>query len=224
MLLPLVVAPIYEIPESSSVSIRSRVSQKSYTTRTERFFDALIIPWLTLRRTWMLSLILFAFCLFSTLLIRSVVAATVVAGFVGISWAVATWAPFAIISAEISKRDAIRRANRFSRNVIDPGDGEDSGDQAGVILGIHNVSIAAPQVVATLGSSIIFKFFQKPRGTPGDNSVAVVFAAGGIFVLVSAFISTRLAEEKDLPTAPVLGNGRPRPVSRGASFGNGLEY
>lgn len=223
VLLPLIVAPIYEVPESSSMSIRSRASQKSYTTRTERFFEAFIIPWLTLRRTWMLSLILFAFSLFTTLFIRSVVAATIVAGFVGVSWAVATWAPFAIISAEISKRDAIRRARRLSRHVIDPGDPDDNADQAGVILGIHNVSIAAPQVIATLGSSIIFKFLQKPRGTPGDNSVAVVFAAGGFFVLVSAFMSTRIAEEKDLPLARVPGSGRPRPVSR-ASFGNGLEY
>ena len=43
-------------------------------------------------------------------------------------------------------------------------------DQAGVVLGIHNVAIAAPQVVASLVSSLIFKSLQKPRGVAGDQS------------------------------------------------------
>ncbi|KAI9746322.1 MAG: hypothetical protein M1818_000034 [Claussenomyces sp. TS43310] len=222
VLLPFIVAPTYQNLVSSGVSAASRSSQKLYTNRTERFLERLVIPWLSLRRTWMLSLLLFGLCLISTLLIRSVTAATVLAGIVGVSWAVTTWAPFAIISSEISKRDATRRAQRLSREIIDPGD--DNGDQAGVILGIHNVSIAAPQVLATLGSSVIFKFLQKPRGTPGDNSVAAVFAAGGVFVLFSAFIASRLAEEKELPPSHLLGSSRPRALSRNASFGNGVEY
>jgi solute carrier family 45 protein 1/2/4 len=229
LILPLFVAPTYETPVSSGMSIRSVASTKSYTTALDRFLDALIIPWLTLRRAWMLSLGLFGLAMMSTLFIRTTTVATiVVSGLVGIPWAMTLWAPFAIISAEISQRDAARRANQSAREVIDPGD--DAGDQAGVILGIHNVSIAAPQVIATLGSSIVFRFLQKPRGTPGDRSMPAVFAIGGIFALIAAFMASRLQEEKEAPQE-VVQNGSRRParprrsMSRSASFGGGpLEY
>jgi solute carrier family 45, member 1/2/4 len=226
MLLPFFVAPTYDVPVSSKMSIRSGASNKSYTTRFDRFLDALVIPWLTLRRAWTLSLFIFALAMFSTLVIRTPTFATVAVGVVGIPWAMTLWAPFAIISAEISKRDALRRQQQSAREVIDPGD--DNADQAGVILGIHNVSIAAPQVIATVISSIIFKFLQKPRGTPGDRSMPVVMAVGGLFALMGAFMASRLAEEKEElpPLAPPEGRGlRPRrPVSRNASFGGPLEY
>lgn len=228
LLLPFFVAPTYEAPISSGLSVRSVASNKSYTTRFDRFLDSLIIPWLSLRRAWMLSLVLFGLAMFSTLVVRTPTVATIVVGVVGIPWAMTLWAPFAIISAEISKRDAVRRAQQSAREVIDPGD--DNGDQAGVILGIHNVSIAAPQVIATVLSSLIFRALQKPRGTPGDRSMPVVMAAGGIFAMIGAFIASRLAEEKDLPMEiPQEGNRRParprRSMSRSASFGGGpLEY
>lgn len=159
LLLPIFVAPTYEAPISSNASMRS---QKSYTTRTTRFFEALIIPWLTLRRAWLLSHILFAICMWLTLFVRTPTGATVVVSFVGLSWALTLWAPFALISQEISKRDALRRSRQSTREVID-GAEDNLDDQAGVILGLHNVAIAAPQIIATLGSSLIFRALQKPR-------------------------------------------------------------
>lgn len=69
----------------------------------------------------------------------------------------------------------------------------------GVILGIHNMSVAAPQILATLGSSVIFKFMQKPRGTPGDRSFAVVMAAGGISTLFAAYLTSRIKDEIEVP-------------------------
>lgn len=220
LFLPLFVAPTYDAPSSGAASI---ASQKSYTTRTERFLQRLVIPWLTLRRAWMLSLIIFAFSMFSTLIISTPTVATIVVGIVGIPWAMTLWAPFAIISAEVSKRDALRRTQQSSREIIDPGD--DNGDQAGVILGIHNVSVSSPQVIATLGSSVIFKILQKPRGTPGDRSMPVVLAVGGIFVLIAAFMASRLAEEKEPPADVSIGRARPRrSLSRNPSFGAPLTY
>ncbi|TVY65713.1 General alpha-glucoside permease, partial [Lachnellula suecica] len=176
VLLPFVIAPTYDQPAASS-----RASQKSYTTRTSRFLDRLVIPWLTLRRAWLLSHCIFAACMFSTLFVRSIGGATAIIGIVGISWSLTLWAPFAIISAEVSKRDALRRSRNSSV--------EESQDQAGVILGIHNMSISTPQILATIGSSIIFKFLQKPRGTPGDRSISVVLACGGLSTLVAAFLT-----------------------------------
>jgi solute carrier family 45 protein 1/2/4 len=123
--LPFFIAPSYDAPSSASVR-----SQNPYTTRTTRFLDALVIPWLTLRRAWLISHLIFATCMFSTLIVRSIGAATALIGIVGISWALTLWAPFAIISAEVSKRDALRRSKQSARDSMDGAD--DSEDQAGM--------------------------------------------------------------------------------------------
>ena len=67
------------------------------------------IPGLTLRRVWLLAHILFAVCMFSTIFISTYPSGSVVVGLVGICWAVALWAPFALISAEVSHIDVRRR-------------------------------------------------------------------------------------------------------------------
>lgn len=246
VLLPFFIAPTYDapfIPSTGQVtqSIHSQSSSSSYTTRLDRFLERLVIPWLSLRRAWTISLIMFGLCMFSTLIVPNPTIATIVVGIVGIPWALTIWAPFAIISAEISKRDALRRAqalNVSSGARVDPLSRDDNGDQAGVILGIHNVSIAAPQVLATLGSSLIFKFLQKPRGTPGDMSMPASLAAGGIFALIAAYMASRLAEDgpvEGLEAARGLAarsGGRRetnasqnrRSLSRSRSFETGLTY
>jgi solute carrier family 45 protein 1/2/4 len=237
VLLPFFIAPSYDTPTyESSTSIRS---QRSYTTRFSRLLDALVIPGLTLRRAWLCSHLIFATCMFSTLIVRSIAAATALIGIVGISWALTLWAPFAIISAEVSKRDALRRArqsqSRFSHSSSeDPENSlDEKEDQAGIILGIHNMSIATPQILATIGSSIIFKFLQKPRGTPGDRSIAVVLAAGGVSTLVAAWLTSRIKDEVELPGEAVPTEeptreerrslSRDRSLVRSASY-TGLEY
>lgn len=223
--LPFFVAPSYDnVPvgeapgEGPATSLRTYNDKKSWT-------DRLVIPGLTLRRAWMYSQLLFMGSMLCAVLVRTVAAATVLVGLVGITWALTLWAPFAIISGEISRRDAMMRQRKraFSSATTDPGasssaatpgfdgytsdqdhklDGsEDEPDQAGVILGIHNMAIAAPQIIATVGSSLIFKIFQKPRGTPGDHSIAIVMAIGGVTVGASAwFIHLIKDESEGLPT------------------------
>lgn len=80
------------------------------------------IPGLTLRRTWLLSHLFFAVCMFSTFFIYSYPAGSVVIGFVGICWAVTLWAPFALISAEVSRIDVGRRLRRqhTAATVVNP--------------------------------------------------------------------------------------------------------
>lgn len=236
--LPFFIAPTYdsvpvgEVPgEGTATSRRDYGERKSWT-------DHLIIPGLTLRRAWMFSQLLFMGAMLCTVIVRTVPAATVLVGLVGITWALTLWAPFAIISAEISRRDAMMRQKK---RVLDtaprdsdpssaatPGldgytsdqdhklDGsEDEADQAGVILGIHNMAIAAPQILATVGSSLIFKIFQKPRGTPGDHSIAIVMAIGGVTVGASAWFIHLIQDETEVPAAGDLeadietGDGEP---------------
>lgn len=179
---------------------------------TKSWLDYLVIPGFTLRRAWMLSLLLFSGSMFCTVLVRSVAAATFLIGLVGITWALTLWAPWAIISAEISNRDAQIRARKQALRLArgedgnnaaddeddDDDDDEEEVDQAGVILGIHNMAIAAPQIIATVGSSIVFKFLQKPRGTPGDHSIAVVMALGGVTVLLAAYYVHKIQDEPDV--------------------------
>jgi len=105
-----------------------------------------------------------------------------------------------LISAEISKRDALRRSRRLTREGTDESE-ENLDDQAGIILGLHNVAIASPQIIATIGSSLLFKLLAKPRGAPGDDSVGWVLRAGGLAALVAAYMASRLDEEKDVVQA-----------------------
>jgi solute carrier family 45 protein 1/2/4 len=174
------------------------------------YLDVLQIKSLTLRRSWIISHLSFAFLMALTFVVNSTLTATILVAAIGIPWTLTNWAPFALISSEISKREAIRRGlvrpNTRDAGLIAAGE-DDGADQAGVVLGIHNVAIAAPQVIATLVSSVIFKWLQKPRGTPGDNSVAWVLRFGGCCALIAAYFTLGVKEEKDDPD---FGSGRAR--------------
>ncbi|KAH9884562.1 major facilitator superfamily domain-containing protein [Xylariomycetidae sp. FL2044] len=251
VLLPFCVDPTYD----NNPVINSASGESSSTSDGKSWLRRLIIPGFTLRRAWMLSLILFAIAMFCTVLVRTVKAATILIGLVGITWALTLWAPWAIISAEISRRDVMYRARKqqmgpasqSDNGEIDP---EDEPDQTGVILGIHNMAIAAPQMIATLGSSIIFRIFQKPRGAPGDHSIAIVMACGGLFVLIATYYVHKIddaisipeeavyaaAEEGEIvpnnPGSPQSKRSFDQPrasmdratLARSSSFGAGLEY
>lgn len=168
-----------------------------------RFFSAIAagnfqIPYFTLRRAWLISHLIFTALMFATFAVKDSDSAVILIGLIGIPWALSNWAPFALISAEMSKRDAIRRGKRAPPPTRDgemlARNEDEAEDEAGVILGIHNVAIAAPQVVATLVSSVIFNYLQKPRGTPGDDSVAWVLRFGGVCALGAAWATTRVQE------------------------------
>ncbi|KAI6092626.1 major facilitator superfamily domain-containing protein [Hypoxylon rubiginosum] len=270
VLLPFFIDPTYDNnPVVSHAPGEAPAAFQSPVSDGKSFLSRLVVPGLTLRRAWLLSEFLFAGSMFCTVLVSTVEAATVLIGLIGITWALALWAPWAIISAEISRRDLLYRARKQQMRTLaqgeqletdDPADGllqqearlqsdDEEPDQAGVILGIHNMAIASPQFIATLGSSVIFRFFQKPRGVPGDHSIAIVLACGGFFALVAAFFIHRISDDMSVPEAAVFAaeqgdpiNSRPSTshskrsvdqprasldratVARNSSFGAGLEY
>ena len=167
----------------------------SITTSVSRYPIARLllacqIQWLTLRRAWLLSHILFALCMVSTFFISSVGAATTLVGVIGLPWALSLWAPFALISAEISKRKSEARIAEQRDGTVSANE-----DKTGINLGLHNVAISAPQIVATLVSSVIFKIAQKPRGSAGDESVAWVLRFGGLSTLIAAYMTYLVDEE-----------------------------
>ncbi|KAF2261182.1 hypothetical protein CC78DRAFT_535893 [Lojkania enalia] len=224
--LPFIIPPTFEAPKpqpatpltpttpvtprsmagSSYFSLKreSKHPPRSVLERIESKLNVLQIRSLTLRRAWLLSHIMFASLMALTFFVRSTLTATILVALIGIPWALTNWAPFALISSEISKRDAMRRGliRPVSRDAALVAAGEDEAssegaDQAGVVLGIHNVAIAAPQVIATLISSAIFRLLQKPRGTPGDDSVAWVLRFGGCCAIVAAFLTKRVREDRE---------------------------
>lgn len=204
MLLPIIVTRTYSISSIDSALQpldKLKLIENADSTmpaRLKAFLSKAQISWLTLRRAWLLSHIFYALLMFATFLVRDHVGATIITAFVGIPWALTLWAPFALISAEISKRDTELRLRSGSGNVED-NTGEQH-DQAGVILGLHNVAVSAPQILATIVSSIIFKFFQKPRGQPYDTSVAWVLRFGGLAALAAAYCTFRVNEEGESAT------------------------
>jgi solute carrier family 45 protein 1/2/4 len=193
-------------------------------SKSWNLMSKLQIPGFTLRRAWLLSHLLFALCMFSTFVISSIQAATAVVGLAGIPWALTLWAPFAFISTEIATINEEHRVRRrqsemapYDENtpsrstqpdLAENGDDLEQGSfsssfkgkdeentaQAGIVLGLHNVAISAPQVVSSLICSAIFKAFQKPRGEPWDDSVGWVLRFGGCAALVAAWLTSRLAE------------------------------
>lgn len=201
VILPFFVCPTYAAPSASGISPASndRSSIKTISTirhQLSQIVARLEVKWLTLRRAWLLSHIMFALCMFSTFFVFTSTAAAILTAIIGIPWAFSHWAPFALISAEIAKRDLEARRNANRPQEADTG-AERQDDQAGVILGLHNVAISAPQILATLISSIIFKVAQRPRGEPYDTSVGWVLRLGGLAALLAAYFTYRVGEEGD---------------------------
>lgn len=217
IILPFVVTPttkgaahIEQLTSTPSHINPSPHESQNLPSRRQRFwnrFDLSIlrIPGLTLRRTWLLAHILFALCMFSTFFISSTRAAIVMTGFVGFSWSLTLWAPFALIAAEVSKRDVerqrLRRAIQSQAPIASSSTTptflktDDAADQAGIVLGLHNVAISAPQIFSTLVSSVVFRALQKPRGVPWDDSVGWVLRFGGIAAVGAAWATGRVGDE-----------------------------
>ncbi|ODA82867.1 hypothetical protein RJ55_01376 [Drechmeria coniospora] len=215
LFLPIFIAPTSAHPQVAAGPRSGRLDAlKANDGNDVSYLDRLKIPGFTLKRVWLASLFLYAAAMFCAPFVGSVEAATALIGVTGVTWAMALWAPWAIIGTEIRRRDAAERARRLrvrgphpdssldpasSRRVVGPADdgtgASSEVDQAGVILGIHNMAIAVPQILATVGSSAVFKIWQKPRGTPGDRSFATVMALGGACVLGASYFASKINDD-----------------------------
>ncbi|EHL01534.1 putative General alpha-glucoside permease [Glarea lozoyensis 74030] len=100
----------------------------------------------------------------ATLLVSSISGTCILVGIAGISWAVTIWAPFAIISIELSV-------------INDADEGTDD---------------TVPQIVAALVCGLVFALFDGPGSAGGEESVGWVLRIGGISALAAAYSTTRL--------------------------------
>ncbi|KAL4890463.1 sodium/hydrogen exchanger 3 [Aspergillus ambiguus] len=107
-----------------------------------------------------------------------------------------------------------------SRSVKTQGEDDENLAQAGIILGLHNVAVSAPQILSSLICSGIFKVFQKPRGEPWDDSVGAadsesdpdddapeagtkeIFSSWALFILIAllmfALFTSYLLQQKKI--------------------------
>lgn len=109
----------------------------------------------------------------STLLISSIPGTYVLVGMVGISWAVTIWAPFAIISIELSAE-------------------EEASQRIGTVIGLHNVAIAVPQILAALLCGLVFWLFDVFGSTQSGQGLGWVVRMGGLSAIVAAVLTTKL--------------------------------
>ena len=132
--------------------------------------------WQQTHNVWAVSLLLYALCNFSTVFISSTYAAISVVTLTGVSWGITQWAPFALLGEEI----AMQRADRQWMT-----------NNSGVIMGVHNTAISIPQIIAALGSSVIFRL-SEGHGSFEVHGIALVLRASGVAALVAAYLAMRL--------------------------------
>ena len=132
--------------------------------------------WQQTHNVWAMSLLLYVLCNFSTFFISSTYAAISVVTLTGVSWGITQWAPFALLGEEI----AVQRANE-----------EWTTSNSGAIMGIHNTAISIPQIIAALGSSVIFRL-SEGHGSIEGHGIALVLRASGAAALVAAYLAMHL--------------------------------
>ncbi|KAJ7590853.1 hypothetical protein C8J56DRAFT_781752 [Mycena floridula] len=186
-----------DVNEDAEISrIRNTIRRwKAEAARKGKPLRLPVIPFL-LRNIWMAALLLFTVLTFSTFFISTVRQATVFISLVGICWAVAMWAPFAIIMEFLKELQNAPPQRRPTRTVSTPGpitrlserqpllrrrsqdefDAEDPSATpppvaGGTILGVHNLAIVMPQFIVAVATSIIFRIVDGPgeTGQGGDK-------------------------------------------------------
>lgn len=169
----------------------------SAITGPPRLGSVVSIPWLTLPRAWTASHILTAVTLLSTAFTRLRTSSTLLVGLLGMSWALTQWAPFALISAEIARERSRRRVATYSDhgedNEQEEVDGKNFDLQAGTIMGVHNMAIATPQIVAAIGSSALFWALGR-WGVVNGEATGWVLRAGGLAGFVAAWLAAGIQD------------------------------
>ncbi|KAK5997613.1 Sucrose permease 9-like protein [Cladobotryum mycophilum] len=173
----------------------------------------------SIRCMWITSQVLFAICMLATAFESSLTGVYILVGVSGISWAVTIWAPYALISAQVVHStgrggntiysEPLMQYDEYLLEEDDPHQlmeldkaGDDNNDhregvddacerRPGIILGLHNVAIAGPQIVAAASCSLIFWMLE---GSSQD-SVARTLQAGGLAALGAAIVAGGLQDE-----------------------------
>lgn len=168
--------------------------EKQQSNIVARVIRKLKLPFLSLRGLWIFSHLLFASCMFSTLFISTTRGTTALIAVVGVSWAFTSWIPHAMIMTELS---------RLNMNKWEGDSPPRYETQPGMILSLHNIAIAGPQLIASLGSSLLFWLLERnnTKIRRDEDIFGLVLRLGGFAALISMYLSTKLSEQP-----PIFGN------------------
>jgi len=197
LILPLLVSKT-PIPKDSKINEKPSFS-------IFRWKLSLPFPWLTLSRAWMASHILYSVVILLTVLADDTYALTVaLTSLLGISWAVTQWIPIALISTEIAKSNSIFQPTSYiplrdnEENVPDTPSYEEheresqhEALQAGAIMGVYNMAIATPQILAAVQGSGVFWLLGR-EGIVGGEAAGWVIRTGTVAAGIAAWLASRI--------------------------------
>ncbi|TIA99614.1 hypothetical protein E3P94_02170 [Wallemia ichthyophaga] len=187
---------------------------------------------LDLSSMYTMSHIVFAVAIFSASFSSSYVVSSAMVAVVGCTWALAQWAPFSLLGesilldakngeimydAEDVEREVLFDSNSSSTEHLHPplplqappnAIDVTSSSQAGVMLGILNVSTVVPQFLITAISSFIFSFIEPKKnglehrsaGADFENTntrgIGIIMRIGACAALVAAILSYRFTKDR----------------------------
>ncbi|KIW86201.1 hypothetical protein Z517_01596 [Fonsecaea pedrosoi CBS 271.37] len=176
-----------------STTVLTRLVRQPCTTTAPTEDIATTDPALSSMHTvWIYSHVLFAACMLLTLVVKSWQGTVVLVSLVGCSWAATQWIPHAIVGAEISpRRKDYRLYDVDSDSDADADEVDELRKHRGAILGLHNLAISTPQIVAALASSGIMRIMTDM----GSVEPAVwTLRAASVPAMVAATLAYRLGE------------------------------
>ncbi|KAK9472204.1 major facilitator superfamily domain-containing protein [Dipodascopsis tothii] len=204
LLCSVVLPPLVASPKSAAAAATSTTTT---IAGSSALADALRTRRPMLATMWIAGHVVYAAAMFYTAAVHSVAGATVVVGVCGFSWALQSWAPFSLLAEEIRALDAsatlyspLEDAGEAAEDAdVEAADEPaESSEQAGVYLGLLNVSITVPQFLSTFTSFVVFSILEPHKtdefdgDTDGPDTIGVTMRLGGLLALGAAYTTWRL--------------------------------
>ncbi|KUJ10865.1 uncharacterized protein LY89DRAFT_251649 [Mollisia scopiformis] len=134
-------------------------------------------PWLNYRNVWVTSQLLYSFSLVGILSAESREQVIILVGLTGFSFAVNQWIPFLLINLEtLSPEESDTR-------II---------DAVGIIQGVNNISIAAPQILAMVFYAGLFWFLGETGDVTPIKGIRWSLCGSVFASFIAAAIASRL--------------------------------
>jgi solute carrier family 45 protein 1/2/4 len=125
---------------------------------------------------WTTSHAIFATCMFATYFLSSAASIYAMMACAGVAWAVTTWAPFTLISMDVSATES-------------PVTVSERENGAGIMIGLLNVAICLPQILAAFVSGFVFWWLGNENS--GTNIVCLL-SFGGVAAALAACLCAGL--------------------------------
>ena len=190
--------------QSHGLQESSRIGSKGlFLFSLFSLLTSLVLPYiqhrfnLPLSKLWALSLFFSFLVIQMTIFYQDSIAMILLTvSLMGIPWFATGWAPFALISLELTKRaqeDMMAEDDDDAAQIPDSSHSYTSlesalansreNSESGLVLGIHNMYICIPQLLSSLVTSFVFFIFDGN----GPEALGWVIRVGSLFTCIAAF-------------------------------------